>query len=59
MLKLAIHKVFLFISVRDTVPRFRYDTRNFMYLAWRRCLALSLDCLLFLLVLGVFTRLNG
>ena len=36
---------FLFIWVRGTVPRFRYD--KLMYLAWRRFLPLSLNYLLF------------
>jgi NADH-ubiquinone oxidoreductase chain 1 len=36
---------FVFIWVRGTVPRFRYD--KLMYLAWRRFLPLSLNYLLF------------
>jgi len=36
---------FLFVWVRGTMPRFRYD--NLIYLAWRRFLPLSLNYLLF------------
>jgi len=36
---------FIFIWVRGTLPRFRYD--KLMYLAWRRFLPLSLNYLLF------------
>ena len=36
---------FLFVWVRGTMPRFRYD--KLMYLAWRRFLPLSLNYLLF------------
>ena len=35
---------FLFVWVRGTLPRFRYD--KLMYLAWRRFLPLSLNYLL-------------
>jgi NADH-ubiquinone oxidoreductase chain 1 len=35
----------LFIWVGGTVPLFRYD--KLMYLAWRRFLPLSLNCLLY------------
>jgi NADH-ubiquinone oxidoreductase chain 1 len=41
---------FLFIWVRGTIPRFRYY--KLMYLAWRSSLPLSLNYLLFLLVLS-------
>jgi len=36
---------FLFVWIRGTIPRFRYD--KLMYLAWRRFLPLSLNYLLF------------
>ena len=36
---------FLFVWVRGTLPRFRYD--KLMYLAWKRFLPLSLNYLLF------------
>jgi NADH-ubiquinone oxidoreductase chain 1 len=36
---------FLFVWVRGTMPRFRYD--KLMYLAWKRFLPLSLNYLLF------------
>jgi NADH-ubiquinone oxidoreductase chain 1 len=38
---------YLFIWVRGTLPRFRYD--KLMYLAWKRFLPLSLNYLLFIL----------
>nr|ATL57817.1 NADH dehydrogenase subunit 1 [Conocephalus melaenus] len=43
---------FLFIWVRGTVPRFRYD--KLMYLAWKSYLPVSLNFLLFYLGLKVF-----
>nr|ADW26233.1 NADH dehydrogenase subunit 1 [Conocephalus maculatus] len=43
---------FLFIWVRGTLPRFRYD--KLMYLAWKSYLPLSLNFLLFYLGLKVF-----
>jgi NADH-ubiquinone oxidoreductase chain 1 len=43
---------FLFIWVRGTVPRYRYD--KLMYLAWRRFLPVSLNYLLFILGVKVF-----
>jgi len=43
---------FLFIWVRGTVPRFRYD--KLMYLAWRRFLPLSLNYLLFFIGVKCF-----
>jgi NADH-ubiquinone oxidoreductase chain 1 len=43
---------FLFIWVRGTMPRFRYD--KLMYLAWRRFLPLSLNYLLFFLGVKLF-----
>jgi NADH-ubiquinone oxidoreductase chain 1 len=36
---------FLFILVRGTVPRYRYD--KLIYLAWKRFLPVSLNYLLF------------
>nr|QOL00737.1 NADH dehydrogenase subunit 1 [Ruspolia lineosa] len=42
---------FLFIWVRGTLPRFRYD--KLMYLAWKSYLPLSLNYLLFFLGLSV------
>jgi NADH-ubiquinone oxidoreductase chain 1 len=43
---------YLFIWVRGTLPRFRYD--RLMYLAWRRFLPLSLNYLLFFLGIRLF-----
>lgn len=43
---------FLFIWVRGTVPRFRYD--KLMYLAWKRFLPLSLNYLLFFIGVKCF-----
>nr|AVN67307.1 NADH dehydrogenase subunit 1 [Blaberus sp. B007] len=43
---------FLFIWVRGTLPRFRYD--SLMYLAWKSFLPLSLNYLLFFLGFKVF-----
>nr|ARO46882.1 NADH dehydrogenase subunit 1 [Metrioptera ussuriana] len=43
---------FMFIWVRGTLPRFRYD--KLMYLAWKAYLPLSLNFLLFFLGLKVF-----
>nr|YP_006503895.1 NADH dehydrogenase subunit 1 [Mastotermes darwiniensis]AFM92395.1 NADH dehydrogenase subunit 1 [Mastotermes darwiniensis] len=43
---------FLFIWVRGTLPRFRYD--KLMYLAWKSFLPVSLNYLLFFLGLSVF-----
>nr|WGO58028.1 NADH dehydrogenase subunit 1 [Rhabdoblattella disparis] len=43
---------FLFIWVRGTLPRFRYD--KLMYLAWSSFLPLSLNYLLFFLGLKIF-----
>nr|BDL61491.1 NADH dehydrogenase subunit 1 like protein [Arcotheres sp. GK-2022] len=37
--------VFLFIWVRGTLPRFRYD--KLMYLAWKSYLPLSINYLIF------------
>ena len=39
---------FLFIWVRGTLPRFRYD--KLIYLAWKRFLPLSLNYLLFFVI---------
>nr|URH16456.1 NADH dehydrogenase subunit 1 [Kalotermitidae sp. A SH-2022a] len=44
---------FLFIWVRGTLPRFRYD--SLMYLAWKSFLPLSLNYLLFFLGFSLFT----
>nr|WGO58184.1 NADH dehydrogenase subunit 1 [Centrocolumna ericea] len=43
---------FLFIWVRGTLPRFRYD--KLMYLAWKSFLPLSLNYLIFFMGLKVF-----
>jgi len=43
---------FLFIWVRGTVPRFRYD--KLIYLAWKRFLPLSLNYLLFFIGVKCF-----
>nr|WGO57924.1 NADH dehydrogenase subunit 1 [Episymploce forficula] len=43
---------FLFIWVRGTLPRFRYD--KLMYLAWKSFLPLSLNYLIFFLGLKIF-----
>nr|YP_010352270.1 NADH dehydrogenase subunit 1 [Reticulitermes parvus]UOL50364.1 NADH dehydrogenase subunit 1 [Reticulitermes parvus] len=43
---------FLFIGVRGTLPRFRYD--KLMYLAWKSFLPLSLNYLLFFVGVSVF-----
>nr|WHM51523.1 NADH dehydrogenase subunit 1 [Reticulitermes hesperus] len=43
---------FLFIWVRGTLPRFRYD--KLMYLAWKSFLPLSLNYLLFFVGVSVF-----
>nr|YP_009743861.1 NADH dehydrogenase subunit 1 [Barbourion lemaii]QIE12611.1 NADH dehydrogenase subunit 1 [Barbourion lemaii] len=43
---------FLFIWVRGTLPRFRYD--KLMYLAWKSYLPISLNFLLFFLGLKIF-----
>nr|UZC33346.1 NADH dehydrogenase subunit 1 [Mastotermes darwiniensis] len=43
---------FLFIWVRGTLPRFRYD--KLMYLAWKSFLPVSLNYLLFFLGLSIF-----
>nr|AVN68014.1 NADH dehydrogenase subunit 1 [Melanozosteria nitida] len=43
---------FLFIWVRGTMPRFRYD--KLMYLAWKSFLPLSLNYLLFFLGVKIF-----
>nr|UPX88602.1 NADH dehydrogenase subunit 1 [Pholidoptera griseoaptera] len=43
---------FMFIWVRGTLPRFRYD--KLMYLAWKAYLPLSLNFLMFFLGLSVF-----
>nr|YP_009754273.1 NADH dehydrogenase subunit 1 [Anterastes babadaghi]QGL09068.1 NADH dehydrogenase subunit 1 [Anterastes babadaghi] len=43
---------FMFIWVRGTLPRFRYD--KLMYLAWKAYLPLSLNFLLFFMGLKVF-----
>nr|YP_010946413.1 NADH dehydrogenase subunit 1 [Haplosymploce aurantiaca]WGO57131.1 NADH dehydrogenase subunit 1 [Haplosymploce aurantiaca] len=43
---------FLFVWVRGTLPRFRYD--KLMYLAWKSFLPLSLNYLIFFLGLSVF-----
>nr|URX53459.1 NADH dehydrogenase subunit 1 [Incisitermes minor] len=43
---------FLFIWVRGTLPRFRYD--SLMYLAWKGFLPLSLNYLLFFLGVSLF-----
>nr|AAB80974.1 NADH dehydrogenase 1 [Flexamia decora] len=42
---------FLFIWVRATLPRFRYD--KLMYLAWKCYLPLSLNCILFFIFLKI------
>ena len=39
-------------NIRVTIPRFRYD--KLMYLAWRRFLPLSLNYLLFYVVVKCF-----
>nr|YP_010621057.1 NADH dehydrogenase subunit 1 [Protagonista lugubris]WAX39440.1 NADH dehydrogenase subunit 1 [Protagonista lugubris] len=43
---------FMFIWVRGTMPRFRYD--KLMYLAWKSFLPLSLNYLLFLLGIKIY-----
>lgn len=43
---------FLFIWVRGTVPRFRYD--KLIYLAWKRFLPISLNFLLLIIGLKIF-----
>nr|YP_010946933.1 NADH dehydrogenase subunit 1 [Symploce maxima]WGO57690.1 NADH dehydrogenase subunit 1 [Symploce maxima] len=43
---------FLFVWVRGTLPRFRYD--KLMYLAWKSFLPLSLNYLIFFLGLKIF-----
>nr|YP_010895313.1 NADH dehydrogenase subunit 1 [Verrallia virginica]WJW73904.1 NADH dehydrogenase subunit 1 [Verrallia virginica] len=43
---------FLFIWVRGTLPRFRYD--KLMYMAWKCFLPFSLNCLLFFIGFKVF-----
>ena len=43
---------FLFIWVRGTLPRFRYD--KLMYMAWKRFLPISLNYLLFFLGFKIF-----
>jgi NADH-ubiquinone oxidoreductase chain 1 len=43
---------YLFIWVRGTLPRFRYD--KLMYLAWKRFLPISLNYLLFFLGFKLF-----
>lgn len=43
---------FLFIWVRGTLPRYRYD--KLMYLAWKRYLPISLNFLLFFLGVKIF-----
>nr|WGO58145.1 NADH dehydrogenase subunit 1 [Symploce tubercularis] len=43
---------FLFVWVRGTLPRFRYD--KLMYLAWKSFLPLSLNYLIFFLGLSIF-----
>nr|QLY90044.1 NADH dehydrogenase subunit 1 [Nemotelus notatus] len=43
---------FLFIWVRGTLPRFRYD--KLMYLAWKNFLPLSLNYLMFFIGLKIF-----
>lgn len=43
---------FLFIWVRGTLPRYRYD--KLIYLAWKRYLPISLNFLLFFLGLKIF-----
>jgi NADH-ubiquinone oxidoreductase chain 1 len=43
---------FLFIWVRGTLPRFRYD--KLIYLAWKSFLPVSLNYLLFFLGLRIF-----
>nr|AVN67416.1 NADH dehydrogenase subunit 1 [Eublaberus distanti] len=43
---------FMFVWVRGTLPRFRYD--KLMYLAWKSFLPLSLNYLLFFLGLKIF-----
>lgn len=50
-LKLAFIS-FLFIWVRGTIPRFRYD--KLIYLAWKRFLPFSLNFLLFIIGLKIF-----
>jgi len=44
--------LFLFVWARGTMPRFRCD--KLMYFAWRRLLRLSLNYLLFLLVVYIY-----
>lgn len=43
---------FIFIWVRGTIPRFRYD--KLIYLAWKRFLPLSLNYLLFFLGIRIY-----
>jgi NADH-ubiquinone oxidoreductase chain 1 len=50
-LKLAFIS-FIFIWVRGTLPRFRYD--KLIYLAWKRFLPFSLNFLLFIIGLKIF-----
>lgn len=45
---------FLFIWVRGTLPRYRYD--KLIYLAWKRYLPISLNFILFYLGLKIFFR---
>nr|AVN67937.1 NADH dehydrogenase subunit 1 [Parcoblatta fulvescens] len=47
---------FLFIWVRGTLPRFRYD--KLMYLAWKSFLPVSLNYLIFFLGLSIFLFSN-
>nr|UFZ13241.1 NADH dehydrogenase subunit 1 [Orohermes crepusculus] len=47
---------FMFIWVRGTLPRYRYD--KLMYLAWKSFLPLSLNFLLFFLGIKIFFYIN-
>nr|QJF72885.1 NADH dehydrogenase subunit 1 [Nephus sp. 1 EL-2020] len=47
---------FLWIWVRGTLPRFRYD--KLMYLSWKSYLPVSLNFLMFYLGVGIFLNFN-
>jgi NADH-ubiquinone oxidoreductase chain 1 len=47
---LGIFLCFVFIWVRGTLPRYRYD--KLMYLSWKRILPISLNLIIIYIVLG-------